>query len=126
MFQVRVRLTFCHRTPAALAKQLACVVRHRGRAELGADLLELVEAFEVVVLDRRCTLGEIAERVAVKDELQRMKANSERLLWQDGLPASIAASVTPYREQLDSLFCGATAGLEMDKSARRAILVALY
>jgi hypothetical protein len=69
--------------------------------------------------------GETSEREAVKAELQRMQADPTRLIWQDGLPPAAKASVTPYRESLDRLFCGATAGLELEQGARRALRLAL-
>lgn len=58
-------------------------------------------------------------------ELQEMVNDPSRLVWQDELPETIAASVLPYRERLDSLFCPATAGLEMERGARRALWLAL-
>ena len=66
-----------------------------------------------------------AQGQAVEMELQRMDTDPSWLVWQDGLPASIGASLTPYRERLDHLFCGAAAGLEMERSARRALRTAL-
>jgi hypothetical protein len=54
-----------------------------------------------------------------------MDTDPTRLVWEDGLSAAVRASVIPYREQLDRLFCGATAGLEMEQGARRALIVAL-
>jgi len=65
-------------------------------------------------------------RTSLEQELARMEGDPSRLPWQDGLPGTIAAGLTPYREQLDRTFCGATAGLEMEQSARRALRVALY
>jgi hypothetical protein len=62
---------------------------------------------------------------AVETELKMMKDDPFRLVWQDGLPEAVQASVLPYREQLDGLFCGATAGLEMERDSSRALRVAL-
>jgi hypothetical protein len=64
-------------------------------------------------------------RAALEAELKEMETDSSRLIWQDGLPQPVRASVSPYRERLDQGFCGATAGLEMERSARRALRVAL-
>jgi len=61
----------------------------------------------------------------VHAELEKMEDDPARLIWQDRLPDAIHASATPYREALDRLFCPATAGLEMERSSRRAIAVAL-
>lgn len=62
---------------------------------------------------------------AVARELDLMASDPTRLIWQDGLPEGIAASVQPYGKRLNQVFCGATAGLEMEQDARRAIRVAL-
>ncbi len=62
---------------------------------------------------------------AVARELDLMASDPTRLIWQDGLPEDITASVQPHRERLNQVFCGATAGLEMEQNARRAIRVAL-
>jgi len=72
-------------------------------------------------------LTDIADprRAAMETELKRMEADPSRLIWQDGLPEVIRASFVPYRERLDRVFCEATAGLEMERSASRAIRVAL-
>jgi len=64
-------------------------------------------------------------RAALEAELKRMAADPSRLTWQDGQPDAVRVSVMPYREQLDRVFCEATAGLEMERSASRAIRLAL-
>lgn len=58
-------------------------------------------------------------------ELESMAGDPQRLVWQDGLPEAVSAGIRPYRERLDRLFCGATAGLEMERDARRALRLAL-
>lgn len=62
---------------------------------------------------------------ALEAELKKMEDDPSRLFWQDGLPEAVLASVRPYRERLDRVFCGATAGLEMERDAGRALAVAL-
>jgi hypothetical protein len=62
---------------------------------------------------------------ALAAEAGAMADDPGRLLWQDSLPPAIAESVHPYCDQLDPLFCGATAGLEMERTAGRAVRVAL-
>jgi hypothetical protein len=61
----------------------------------------------------------------LEEELWKMEEDPGRLIWQDGLPEAVAASVRPHREQLDRLFCGATAGLEMERDAGRALWLAI-
>ena len=64
-------------------------------------------------------------REYLEAEEKKMEEDSTRLIWQDGLPAAIQTSVMPYRQRLDGVFCAATAGLEMEQSALRALRVAL-
>ena len=58
-------------------------------------------------------------------ELKKMEDDPFRLVWQDGLPEAVHASVLPFRERLDGLFCSAAAGLEMERDSGRALRVAL-
>ena len=64
-------------------------------------------------------------QAALEEELGKMEEDPGRLIWLDGLPEAVAASVRPHREQLDRLFCGATAGLEMERDAGRALWLAI-
>ena len=75
--------------------------------------------------DLRQSDDQAARTTEVRAELEKMEGDPARLIWQDRLPDAIHASVAPYREALDRLFCPATAGLEMERSSRRAIAVAL-
>ena len=85
---------------------------------------------EAALMLKGCLIGQL-EAVGPEDgdaleaELKKMAADPARLMWQDGLPEAVQASTAPYRERLDRMFCGATAGLEMERDARRAIRVAL-
>ncbi len=58
-------------------------------------------------------------------EIQRMTDDPTHLIWQDGLPVAVLNSLAPYRERLDRMFCGATAGLELESTSGRAIRTAL-
>lgn len=64
-------------------------------------------------------------RGILEAELKMMEVDPTRLIWQDGLPEAVLASIKPYRERLDSVFCSATAGLEMERSSSRALRIAL-
>lgn len=70
-------------------------------------------------------LESIGSSHAVEAELRKMEDNPFRLMWQGGLPEDVHASVAPYRDRLDSLFCGATAGLEMERDSSRALWIAI-
>ncbi len=77
---------------------------------------------------RRCLtrqLEAIGQAGAVEAELMMMEDNPFRLIWEDGLPEAVHASVLPYRDRLDPLFCSAAAGLEMERDSGRALRVAL-
>lgn len=62
---------------------------------------------------------------ALELELKMMETDPTRLIWQDGVPAVLESSIRPHREQLDQLFCAATAGLEMERTSGRAVRLAL-
>jgi hypothetical protein len=64
-------------------------------------------------------------RAALEAELKKLEGDTSRLIWQDGLPEAIRNSVMPYRDQIDRLFCRATAGLEMERDSNRALRLAL-
>lgn len=69
--------------------------------------------------------GSFPDPSMIADEISAMAEDPERLVWQDGLPAALAESIRPFRDQLDSMFCGATAGLEMERKSGRAVRLAL-
>ena len=69
--------------------------------------------------------GEESHRGVLEAELKMMENDPSRLIWQDGLPDAVLASISPYRDRLDQLFCSATAGLEMESNARRALWIAI-
>ncbi len=52
--------------------------------------------------------------LALEEEIARMERDSGYLPWQDGLPPPIVASIEPYRQQLDDLYCAVTASIELD------------
>jgi hypothetical protein len=61
----------------------------------------------------RSTDGSEAEIAALEAEIVAMKDDGSRIPWQDGMPAQIIEALVPYREQLDELYCPATAPLEL-------------
>jgi hypothetical protein len=48
-----------------------------------------------------------------------------QLPWREVVPRPTTDSLAPFRAQLDSLFCPATACIELDPSSRRAMAIAL-
>jgi len=91
-------------SPEAAIQLKACLARQRDRVAPG---------------------DESRGREVLEVELARLEKDPSRLIWQEGLPEAIQGSVAPYRDRLDSFFCGATAGLEMERDADRALRVAL-
>jgi hypothetical protein len=65
-------------------------------------------------------------RQRFEDEIEAMAQDTSRLPWQDGLPAAIETALAPHQEQLDEAFCKSTAGIALDQSSRRALIIALY
>jgi hypothetical protein len=56
-------------------------------------------------------------------EIERLERAPRRLPWRDGLPEAVAASVAPYRDRLDELYCAATMGLEFNTNRTRGLSV---
>ncbi len=93
---------------------------------LSPEASETLKACLALQLEETRQSGDLASRqVALEAELKKMEEDPTRLIWQDSLPAAVRTSLLPYRERLDRVFCAATAGLEMERSARRALAVAL-
>jgi hypothetical protein len=61
----------------------------------------------------------VDQRDALETEIAAMAAEDRRVPWQDGLPDSIAASFTPFRDQLDEYFCPGMTEMELLKATRR-------
>jgi len=55
---------------------------------------------------------------ALRIEIQALEEDPERLPWQNRLPAAVMASVAPYRDRLDSLFCVETVQFEFIRNRR--------
>ena len=87
------------------------------------------EALRAMLTHQRDSLADETDaesrRRELSAEIQAMQQDSQRLPWQDRLPAEIDASLTPYRKQLDEAFCLNSAGIEMDPDSRRALYIAL-
>lgn len=62
-------------------------------------------------------------RALLEAEIGRLEADPRRIPWQDGLPPNVAASIAPYRERLDAVFCPATVGLELNKNRQRGLSI---
>lgn len=60
---------------------------------------------------------------ALEAEIAAMEEDPDRLPWQDGLPAEIAASVAPQRERLDALYCQSTASLDLLRNTRHGLSI---
>jgi len=60
-----------------------------------------------------------AFRVALAEETSRLEGDPEAWPWQEALPATVSASLSPYRAQLDPLFCEYTLDLEFTRNRQR-------
>jgi hypothetical protein len=69
-----------------------------------------------VLRDTGAAAKEIA---ALENELAVLEEDSARILWQDGLPPTIADAIDPFRKQLDAVHCPATAPLELMLNEKR-------
>ena len=59
-------------------------------------------------------------------EVDGLRNTGAHLPWSTGLPPPLAASLETSGDALDRGFCRATAGIELDRGARRALALALY
>ena len=57
--------------------------------------------------------GEEAETMVLEAEIEAMKADGSRTPWQDGMPQEITEALSPYRAELDELFCPAMAPFDL-------------
>jgi hypothetical protein len=62
-------------------------------------------------------------RAALEAEIEAMRSDPEHVPWPDGLPGPIAASLAPYREALDTLYCEASAPVELLTTTRRGLAI---
>ena len=58
-------------------------------------------------------------RQALQDEIEAMKADSRRLPWQDGLPASLQNSLEPFRERLEATYNPVTNAFELSRNRKK-------
>jgi len=66
--------------------------------------------------------GKYAEIIRrLRREIHLIDRNPERLIWQDGPLTAAGASFTPYRAQLDSLFCERTVAFELVRNVQKGI-----
>ena len=55
----------------------------------------------------------------LESEIEAMRADPQRIPWQDGTPPAISEVLAPYRAQLDELYCPAMAPLELMINEKR-------
>jgi len=85
------------------------LIKPRTRRELTQILFNQLSA----LADRGDDGESCALVVAVQEEIAALDSGAHAFPWQGGLPESIAASFSPYEDQLDTLFCEATVRLEL-------------
>ena len=51
-------------------------------------------------------------------EIAALEVDAERLAWQEGLPPQIEASLAPYRDELDALYCPDAFSLELTRNEK--------
>lgn len=52
----------------------------------------------------------------LEDELRKLERQPGKVPWTDGLPAAMADSLAPYRQELEENFCAATVNLELSRN----------
>lgn len=62
-------------------------------------------------------------RESLAGEVEALEADSLRVPWQDGLPASIAASLEPYRERLEAAYEPLANEFELSRVTRQGLTI---
>ncbi len=83
--------------------------RHRLRLMVHDHLLPMLEN-QLAAAD---SVADAAWRGELAAEVDRLRADPERLPWQDGLPAPLRESLEPYRAQLEAQWSDAANMLEI-------------
>ena len=85
------------------------LIKPRTRREFAQILYNQLKA--LAAIEKNDTSD--ALMVAVQEEMAALDSGAHAFPWQDGLPPVVAASFAPYENQLDALFCDATARFEL-------------
>lgn len=67
--------------------------------------------------------GPEAAIASVSAEVEALAHDTNRILWQDGLPPAITDALVPYREELDTQFCGSTPPFELMINEKRSLAI---
>jgi len=79
----------------------------RGAAEeLGNEALAFFETIQDVALP-------------VQDQIDALAADPARVIWQDGLPTTIRASLAPYRDRLETSYSCAMNIFELSQNRKQ-------
>jgi len=81
------------------------------------------EALRQMLRNQQGVTDDVAMQSLLEEELSRLEEHTESIPWQGALPPAIAASIAPYREQLDAVFCPATVGLEFSKNRQSGLSI---
>jgi len=65
------------------------------------------------MVTRHAARGETTDLVAWRAEAEALGADSTRVVFDDGLPPALEASLLPYRAKMMELYCPAAGGLEV-------------
>jgi hypothetical protein len=92
------------------------VANGRVREALASMLKNQLEA-----LRREGAQEELTRAVAA--EVEALENDPDRIAWQDGIPLEIESSLLPYRDRLDTAFCGSTAPFELLINEKRFLAI---
>jgi hypothetical protein len=79
-------------------------------ARVREGVLSMLERQREALLDSDPTSAEVDP---LDTEIAALTSDSERIPWQDGLPAATVVSLAPYQREIDALFCPAAAPIEL-------------
>jgi hypothetical protein len=83
----------------------------------------LIEMLKLQLAARRETTADPAVTDLLEAEIDALQDDSDRIPWQDGLPAPIASSLAPFRTPLDESFCPAFAAIDLSINERHGVTI---
>ena len=102
------------------------LARHGPNKRVRVALVQILNN-QLAAVDTRLTVADdqplAAFRDSLAEEIARLDSDPEAWPWQEGLPAMLAASLSPYRARLDALFCEYTLSLEFMQNRQRGLSI---
>ena len=77
---------------------------------------------QLVALEAYGAPGELGDlKLAVQNEISALEDGTHASPWQEGMPPAIEASLQPYQDRLDELFCEAAVEFELRQKNKNPV-----